>query len=83
MKMKQFRSVEIHTLPDAYILSNRHIDGQDGSLIVAMSPLARQVLQEHGVTPCDAFTVATFVAMDYICHAVAILESEGLELSEL
>lgn len=79
----QLQNVEITKLPDAFVLGGRHIDGQDGYLVLPMSPLARNRMQGLGVSLKTTVIVAVFVPMDYMCHVATYLESEGLELSEL
>ena len=81
MEIQAF-AVNLDELPDAFVLGGRHINGKDGSLILAMTPRARKAIGDQCVQ-CDDFTIATFIPMDYICQLKAILESEGLELSEL
>lgn len=75
--------IHIDQLPDAYVLTRRHINGEAGSIVLAISPLARQVMQKQCVTMCDQISVAIFVPMAYCSQVLSFLESEGLELSEL
>lgn len=72
----------LQKLPDGYVIGDRHIDGQSGRLVFALSPLAREAASRLGGGLSQEVKVLIVWVPDCNGEDVApTLEAQGAEVS--
>lgn len=68
-------------IADGYCIAGRIVDGQEISLLVAMSPLARQVVAQNGGKYLEITVLLQLLPEGYSDPAVTQLEAQGVYIA--
>lgn len=73
----------LHKISEGYIIEDRVIDGQEGSLFLAISPLARQIASEGGGEYLEITVLIKWLPMDYSDTVATNLDERGVKISRV
>lgn len=71
----------LHKIADGYCIEGRMVDGKEVALLIAISPLARQVVAQNGGKYLEITVLLELLPEGYSSPVVANLEAQGVQIA--